>query len=189
MSDSVQEYIDEVKKCLDEVDGDKIGEIVSSILDAYRGNRRIFTLGNGGSASTASHFACDLTKSAVIERKRRLHIISLTDNVALITAISNDYGYDSIFKEQLANLLSEGDIVIAISASGNSPNVLEAVEYAKSIGAETIAICGFGGGRLAHIADRAIVFSAKDYGQIEDTHLVMAHLISEEVRRKLKNEE
>lgn len=188
MLDPIEDYINGVGRCLSEINRDKVKEVVNAIFDAYRRHKRIFVFGNGGSASTASHFVCDLAKSTIVEGKARLPVISLTDNVALMTAISNDISYASVFREQLANLLSEGDVVIAISASGNSPNVLEAIRYAKSKGAITIGMCGFGGGRLEQIAERTLTFSAKDYGQVEDAHMVLVHLISREVHRRIESE-
>ncbi len=120
----------------------------------------------------------DLGKGAAVEGKQRLRAISLTDNVALATAIANDIGYESIFKEQLVNLLNEGDVVIGLSASGNSPNVLEAIRYAKDKGAIAIGLIGFGGGVLKEIADKSIVLSSRDYGMVEDSHLILEHLLS-----------
>jgi D-sedoheptulose 7-phosphate isomerase len=105
-------------------------------------------MGNGGSASTASHFACDLGKGTIIEGKPRFRVISLNDNISLITALSNDCGYEEVFREQLMNLVNTGDIVIGITGSGNSPNVLKAMEYARSRGAVTIGFIGFDGGKL-----------------------------------------
>ncbi len=186
MVSSVEDYIEGVKRCLAEISRDEVEGVVKAVVDAFKRQKRVFVFGNGGSASTSSHFACDLGKGTAVDNKiMRLPVLSLTDNVALITAIANDIGYSSVFKEQLASLLSEGDVVIGISASGNSPNVLEAIEYAKSKGATTIGICGFGGGKLAQVAERTLVFSAKDYGQVEDAHMVLLHFISREVRRRI----
>ncbi len=189
MFGSVGDYIEGIKTCLAEISKAEVEEVIKAICDACQRHKRVFVFGNGGSASTASHFACDLGKGTVIDRELKLSVLSLTDNVALITAIANDIGYSSVFKEQLACLLNKGDVVIGISASGNSPNVLEAIEYAKSKGAATIGICGFGGGKLAQIADRALIFSVKDYGQVEDSHLVLLHFISREVRRRMASGE
>lgn len=182
----IEDYVEGIKKCLGEINKADVEAVVNAICGSCQEHKRIFVFGNGGSATTASHFACDLGKGTVVDKELKLSVISLADNMALMTAIANDFGYASVFKEQLASLLNEGDVVIGISASGNSPNVLEAIEYAKSKGAMTIGICGFGGGKLAEIADRALVFCAMDYGQVEDAHMVLLHFISREVRRRIK---
>ena len=142
-------------------------------------------MGNGGSASTASHFACDLGKGTVVNGRKRLRVLSLNDNMAIITALSNDLNYDAVFKEQLINLVAPGDVVIAITASGNSPNILKAVEYARKRGAITVALTGFNGGELASMTNDCIIVFSKDYGQIEDTHLVLGHMISQNMKHRL----
>jgi len=185
-SNSVNDYISEIKACLDQVSETEIRAVVELIFDAYKKNKYIFILGNGGSSSTASHFACDLNKTIAVEGKPRLKAVSLTDNVPVVTAIANDISYDAVFKEQLITFLNKGDVVICITASGNSPNVLEAADYAKAKGAITIGLIGFGGGKLRQLVDRAIVFSVADYGQVEGAHSVLAHLISKEVGKKLR---
>lgn len=185
MSNSVADYIDGVKKCLDCVSAEEIRSIVDAIVDAHAKGKNIFVLGNGGSASTASHFACDLSKGAAVDGKPRLKAFSLTDNVPLMTAFSNDFDYALVFKEQLVTFLSKGDVVICLSASGNSPNVLEAASYAKLKEALVIGFIGFGGGKLKELADKAVVFPNEDYCQVEDIHLVLAHMISREVGRRM----
>jgi len=187
-SNSVKDYISGVKSCLDQVSEIKIRAVVKLIFKAYKEGKYIFILGNGGSSSTASHFACDLNKTIAVEGKPRLKVMSLTDNVPVLTAIANDISYNAVFKEQLINFLSRGDVVICISASGNSPNVLMAADYAKTKGAVTIGLIGFGGGKLRELVDQAIVFSLTDYGQIEGAHSVLAHLISSEVGMNLRKE-
>lgn len=184
----IQNYINRLNGCLRELSRQDIEEIASIIFDAYKRGKRIFIMGNGGSATTASHFARDLTIGAAVQGKPRLKVISLTDNVALITALANDIDYGSIFYEQLLDQLSEGDVVIGISASGNSPNVLKAIEFARNNGAVTIGFIGFGGGRLKELAHKCIVLSSRDYGQVEDAHLSLAHIISYMIKEKLINE-
>ena len=186
MSNSISNYIDDVKMCLSEIPEQEVKAIVDAILSAYREGNSVFILGNGGSAATASHLALDLSKGTRVEGKNCLSAMSLTDNVPLMTAIANDISYESVFKEQLVNCLNEGDVVICISASGNSPNVLEAARYSRSRGAITIGFIGFGGGRLREVADVAITLSSKSYRRVEDAHMVLAHLISEEVERRIR---
>lgn len=187
MSGIVQNYFDGLQRCLAELSGPDIEEIANIIYEAHKRDKQVFIMGNGGSASTASHFACDLGKGTVIEGKRRLRVVSLTDNIPLVSAIANDIDYSSIFVEQLANLLNEGDVLIGISASGNSPNILSAIEFGHCKGAITIGLIGFGGGKLKQLTDKCIVLSSRDYEQVEDTHLILAHIISCVVRERIAN--
>ena len=154
---------------------------------AYREDRQVFVIGNGGSASTASHMACDLAKNIYPANAgpgvRRFRAQSLTDNMALITAIANDCGYDQIFAQQLSYYLRAGDLVIAISASGNSPNVLAGLAFARATGARTAALLGFGGGAARALADVAVVVDSDDYGHVEDAHLVLNHLVTAWMRQ------
>ena len=183
----VQNYIKGLKTCLEELSGQDIDRIADIIFNAYQKGKRVFIMGNGGSATTASHCARDLSIGTAIEGKPHLQAISLTDNIAIITALANDIDYSCIFKEQLAGQISQGDIVIGISASGNSPNVLKAIESARSEGAITIGFIGFGGGKLKDIVHKCIVLSSRDYGQVEDIHLSLAHIISYLIKERLAN--
>jgi len=181
--DFINEYLFEVTKCLISLDKSKIEEVINVLVEAYKKNKKVFILGNGGSASTASHMACDLGKGTLQRvydnTEKRFRVISLTDNVALMTALANDLGFDDIFIQQLRNLVEKGDVVIAISGSGNSPNVIKAVEYAKSSGAVTIGFLGFKtGGKLGDMVDYSIIVDSDHYGPIEDIQLVLNHLIA-----------
>ena len=187
-SELIREYLNGVKKCLDCINEEKVQSVVDTILGAYTEGKSIFILGNGGSASTATHFACDLSKGTAFEGKPRLKATSLTDNVALMTAIANDIDYSAVFVEQLTNFLSKEDVVVCISASGDSPNVLKAAKYARSKGAFVVGLIGFGGGKLKELVDKAIVLPTEDYRQVEDIHLVLAHLVSREVGRRIREE-
>ena len=182
----IQEYIKGLTECLEELAGHNIEQVADIVFDAYQKGKRIFIIGNGGSATTALHFARDLQIGAAVAGKPRIRALSLTDNVAFITALANDIDYSSIFEEQLVGQLEEGDVVIGISASGNSPNVLKAIDYAQRNGAVTIGFIGFGGGKLKELAHKSIVLSSKDYGQVEDIHLSLAHIISYLVKEKIK---
>jgi len=184
----IQNYIDSVSECFKELPQQNIEDIANIIFDAYKRGKQIFIMGNGGSATTASHFTRDLRIGAAVRGKSHVQATSLTDNVALITALANDIDYSSVFKEQLVGQLQEGDVVISISASGNSPNVLKAIEFAQSKGATTIALTGFGGGKLKELAHNYIVLSSKDYGVVEDIHLSLAHIISYLVRERIAND-
>ena len=180
----IQDYIGGLNECLGELSQQNIEEIADIISNACRKSKQIFIMGNGGSATTASHFAGDLRIGAATEGKPRVQATSLTDNQALITAIANDKGYEYIFEEQLIGQLKEGDVVIGISGSGNSTNLLKAIEYARRNGATAIGFIGFGGGKLKELVHRSIVLSSNDYGQVEDVHLSLAHIISYLVRRR-----
>jgi D-sedoheptulose 7-phosphate isomerase len=180
-------YFLELKQTIEEIPMDKVECIVRMIQEAYRNNKYVFIMGNGGSASTASHFACDLGKGTICEGKPRFRVVSLNDNMPLITALSNDFGYDRVFIEQLMNLVNPGDLVISITGSGNSPNILKAVEYAKKQGAKTIGLIGFGGGKLKEMVDEHITVSNINYGQVEDIHLILCHAISQYFKEIIEN--
>jgi D-sedoheptulose 7-phosphate isomerase len=162
---------------------DAVVRVVDIILEAYRADRHVYVVGNGGSASTATHFACDLSKATISTGRRRLRASSLSDNVALLTAWANDTSYERVFAEQIMNLVDPDDVLVAVSASGNSPNVLAAVDSAQSLGAITVAMVGFDGGRLKDAVTAALHVPINDYGVVEDCHLVLEHAITESVRR------
>ncbi|MFA5866565.1 MAG: SIS domain-containing protein [Actinomycetota bacterium] len=179
----IEKYLRDLNEALATLPKLETAKVIEEIIDAYRREKQIFILGNGGSASAASHFACDLGKGTLKrvydEKEKRFRVASLTDNVALISALANDLSYDDIFVQQLRNHVQREDLVIAISGSGNSPNVIKAIEYAKRCGAKTIGFLGFGtGGELAKIVDDAIIIQSSNYGPIEDLHLVLSHLIT-----------
>jgi D-sedoheptulose 7-phosphate isomerase len=145
----------------------------------------VFTVGNGGSSSLASHMAADLGKNTIGPNMRRFRILSLNDNAAIVTALANDLGYENVFSEQLTNLIRAGDVLIVVSASGNSPNIIKAMRYARVQSAEVVALLGFDGGQAAGLADLAIVVPSRDYGIVEDVHLVINHILVEHFRTRL----
>ena len=174
-------YIGEVKGILTRMEKDlppKMREIVAALVKARNGRKRIYTLGNGGSASTASHMASDLNKGASRRDAPRLRVMALTDSIPSMLAWGNDSSYEDIFIEQLKNHLEKGDVVIAISGSGNSENVLKAVEYANKEGAVTIGLTGFDGGKLAGMAKISYIVPSNCMQQIEDIHLLIEHMLS-----------
>ena len=172
-----QLYKDELLKAIASIDLEKVQQTIEILTRARDEGRRIFVCGNGGSASTASHFATDLVKGASFGRPARFRIMALTDSLPTITAYSNDVGYECVFVEQLKNFAEPGDIVIAISSSGNSPNVLRAVEYGNATGCQTIALSGRDGGRLGPLAQLNIQIAHGHTGRIEDLHMVVLHMI------------
>jgi D-sedoheptulose 7-phosphate isomerase len=187
--DFVLGYLRDVRRCLESVCVADVARFVECLERAYGDDRAVYIIGNGGSAATASHMACDLAKNVYpptpTDSVRRFRVSSLTDNVALITALANDCGYDRVFAEQLANVLQPGDLVVAISASGNSPNVLEALALARRRGARTAALLGFDGGHAKGLVDVAVVVESHDYGHVEDLHLMLNHLVAARMRQAL----
>lgn len=177
MKSTIDQYVTGLKEALTAIDPDTFQKLVER-LDATRSvDRKILVMGNGGSASTASHFACDFSKNAVPGDLNRFRVVALTDSIASITAYANDVSYDQVFTEQMKNLLDPDDVVIAISASGNSPNIVAGVDYARKHGAFVIGLSGFSGGKLKELADLNINIPAETYEQIEDVHLTITHLI------------
>jgi len=166
-----------IQGALNTIDLESVSAAIGLLEKARDTGRMIFVCGNGGSASTASHFACDMVKGASYGRSKRFRILALTDSLPTLTAYSNDVSYDCVFAEQLQNLASAGDVVMAISGSGNSPNVIRAVEYANSIGCETIALTGRDGGKLGLLAKLQIRVAEPHMGRIEDGHMVVCHMM------------
>lgn len=171
-------YIDYLTQVMKGIDVNEIGRFVETLLDAREGGATVFFIGNGGSAATASHFANDLAIGTQAYEKP-FRAVSLTDNQAIITAIANDFGYQDIFVRQLRILGRGGDVVVGISASGNSPNLLRAFEYARSVGIKCVAITGFDGGRMRQMADLGIHVptAPREYGPAEDAHMMLDHLV------------
>src|SRR5205807_9494783 len=158
-------------------------QAVLQVLEkAYGSGHRIFIMGNGGSAATASHFALDLAKNTIMPGAPRLKAISLTDHVPLITAWSNDTAYEHIFAEQLANMIEPGDVAIGISASGNSPNVINALNLAKQYRASTIGLLGAKGGKIKNMVDAYVLAPGQNIEQEEDAHMILAHVITRHMR-------
>ena len=174
---AVLKYIGNVNELLAKAPVDDIIRVGNMLVETYREQKQVFIMGNGGSAATASHLVADLQKNIGLGREKKFKVTSFTDNLPLISAWSNDYDYSDIFVEQLAPWLNEGDLVIAISGSGNSQNVLKAIEYANVHGGITIGLSGFDGGKLAKIAQHNVIFESTDMQHIEDVHMVIGHLL------------
>jgi len=180
----VDTYIDELKGTLDQLSGEVIEQVLDSLHEARLANRQVFILGNGGSASTASHFVCDLGKNTRVQGTPNFRVMGLTDNMALFSALANDEGYENVFAQQLGNYLQADDVVIGISTSGNSPNVVNAIQFANSLGAKTIAFTGFTSGQLGSMVDIDLHVPSHSIEQVEDIHLVLEHLITKALREK-----
>jgi D-sedoheptulose 7-phosphate isomerase len=171
------DYKEKLRGAVESVNVADVGRAIAILESARNDGRTIFVCGNGGSASTASHFVCDMVKGASFKREARFRIMALTDGIPTITAYSNDVGYDCIFTEQLKNFARPGDVFISISGSGNSPNVVNAMKYADSLGCRTIALTGRDGGQLGPMAEVEIRVDAPHMGRIEDGHLIVCHMI------------
>lgn len=180
----IDNYIEESITCLQKFKKliPRIEKICQILIDARDSKRKIFLIGNGGSASTASHFICDLNKTSTMKEKKRIKAISLVDNIPIISAYGNDTSYDLIFVEQLKNLLEPKDVVIAISGSGNSENVIKAVSYAKKEGAIIIGLTGFNGGKLKSKCDECFIVPSNSMYRIEDMHLIINHIVTSVLR-------
>ena len=172
-----EQYRTQLFDALAKIDMAKVSQAIEWFQDARNNSRHVFVCGNGGSASTASHFACDIVKGASFNRKQRFRIMALTDSLPTLTAYSNDVSYDCVFVEQLKNFAEPGDLVMGISGSGNSPNVLRAIEYANSIGCRTLALTGRDGGKLGPLAQLNIQVADPHMGRIEDAHMIVCHMI------------
>ena len=171
------DYLAALRTALDGVDVESVGTAVGWMKEARDHGRFIYVCGNGGSASIASQMVVDLVKGASFEREKRFKVIALTDSVATITAYANDVSYEWVFAEQLKNFAAPGDVLIAISGSGNSPNVLRAVEYANGVGCRTIALTQSGGGALKDLAALTLGVPATHMGRLEDTFFVLTHIL------------
>ena len=180
--EAVTTYFTELGGMLQAISQTHLQQVFALLEDAYHHGHRMFIMGNGGSAATASHFALDLAKNTITPGAPRLKAISLTDHVPLITAWSNDRAYEYIFEEQLANMIAPGDVVIGISASGNSPNVINAMRLAKQSRASTIGLLGAKGGIIKTIVDAYVLAPGQNIEQEEDAHLILAHVITRHMR-------
>jgi len=173
-----KQYFEELQRVMVSFPKDGIDQIADSLVRAYDAGRTVYLCGNGGSAALASHFACDLGKgTAYCNGGKRLRALSLTDNLPTLTAWANDSSYEDVFSEQLRNFVQPGDVAVAISGSGNSRNVLNALQVAREAGATTVGISGFQGGEMKSLCDICVIVPSNNMQIIEDLHLAMAHSI------------
>ncbi len=178
-------YLSGIKSLLEIFDIHSFQRIVDAILEAYDTEKRIFVMGNGGSGATASHFTCDINKGCCLDLNKKFKMICLNDSLPTLLALANDVSYDAVFVEQMKNFYLPGDLVIGISGSGNSPNVLRAIEYARAHQGTTIGLSGFSGGQLASLVDIAWVAPVDDMQKIEDMHMIVVHMVMQAVRNQL----
>lgn len=188
MRDEIERYWSDVAAVTRAMPFGHLAHAAGLLLDCHRRGGAVFVMGNGGSAATASHFVCDLAKGTRIDGLPAFRVVALNDNAPLLTAWANDSGYERVFAEQLAALVRPGDLVMLISASGNSPNILAAVEVAHCAGATTIALTGATGGRLARCAHLSICVPTPSIEQVEDAHLIVAHSLCVALRARLRDE-
>ncbi len=181
----VETYFDNVIGAIKNMPVETINRIVTVLLEAYESSRMIYLFGNGGSAALASHFVCDLGKGATNGSSKRFKALAFTDNVPLMTAWANDARYEDIFAEQLSNFVRPDDIAFAISGSGNSPNVLNALKVARESGAFTIGLTGFQGGNMKHLCDLCLIIPSDNMQVIEDLHLSVTHAVFTALRAKI----
>jgi D-sedoheptulose 7-phosphate isomerase len=172
-----RQYIAQQKAALESIDLAAVGRLIERLKRAVDEDRQIFVFGNGGSAANASHFATDLGKGSSDKIGKRFRVLSLNDNVSWLTALGNDYAYEDVFVRQLENYARPGDFLLVLSVSGNSPNVVKGVEWAKKHGVFTAALVGGKRGRLAEIADEPIVIDSTHYGRAEDAHMAICHML------------
>jgi D-sedoheptulose 7-phosphate isomerase len=182
---AAKDYLLAVQDVLAHLDHEVVDRMIDVIWRGYEEGRTVFVFGNGGSAALASHFACDIGKGTVAGRAKRLKTIALTDNVALITALANDKTYDEIFSEQLESLAEKGDIALAISGSGNSPNVIRGLQAGRRLGLQTLVLTGFAGGRAKTLADLCLIVPSDSMQHIEDAHLCATHAIFLAIRQRM----
>lgn len=183
---AAKEYLSELKEVLDDFNLEQFEKIVNLILNAYENEKQIFTMGNGGSASTASHFACDLNKGCCTNLEKKIKMICLNDNTPTLLAFANDVSYDVVFVEQLKNFFNPGDLVIGISGSGNSENVIKAIHHTKQNNGQTIGFSGFSGGKLAQMVDVPFVAKVDDIQKVEDIHMILVHMIMQAIYSALQ---
>ena len=174
---AIREYIDLEKEVISKLDVDAINDAMNLIMKAYEENKKIYIFGNGGSSATASHYQNDFNKGISEYVEKKFNFTCLNDNMATIMAIANDIGFEEVFRFQLRNKLEEGDIVIAISGSGNSKNVINAVEYAKEQGNQIIGLTGYTGGKLKELSDISLHADVMSMQVTEDVHMMFDHLI------------
>jgi D-sedoheptulose 7-phosphate isomerase len=191
-SEFAKDYLADLKSVLDRLPLAELDKIVAAIETAHAAGKQIFVIGNGGSAATASHMMNDLNKGTLGHKGdapwKRFKVIALTDNVSLMTAWANDTNFNAVFSEPLKNLANRGDVLIAISASGNSPNIVAAVEGAKQLGLIVLGLGGFTGGKLAQLADVCFVVPSNGYGPVEDVHMILDHILTGYLYETLKGQ-
>lgn len=182
-------YFSRLKECIDNLDRNEVDEFINVMLQARDRGSHIYTMGNGGSAATASHFCCDFNKGMSYKQDKKFRLICLNDNIPTMMAYANDVSYENVFVEQLKNFLREDDVVIGISGSGNSKNIINAIDWANKNGGITVGLTGFGGGKLKQIAKHSVNTNIEDMQITEDVHMMLCHMIYSIMMNPEKNTE
>ena len=177
MNQWITDYVSAQKTTLDSIPADGVVQVVAKLRTVWQEDRQVFIFGNGGSAANASHFATDLGKGSSDKLGKRFRVLSLNDNVSWMTAIGNDYSYDDVFVRQLQNYAKPGDLALALSVSGNSPNLVKALDWSRQNGVGTVALVGAKRGRMAEIAEQVIVINDTHYGRVEDAQMGICHIL------------
>lgn len=185
----IEGYFRSVSDSLHTVNPEIVHGLTEEMVRVWKRGGAIYVMGNGGSAATASHMVCDLVKLTISEGRRRIKAVALTDNMPVLTAWANDTCYDRVFAEQLVPFLEKKDLVLAISGSGNSPNVVQAIHYAQSVGAKTASLSGFNGGRVSQMTDYPVVTYSDSMQVVEDSHSLLCHGMALDLCRLLDSEE
>jgi phosphoheptose isomerase len=185
MQAMIQSYLGDISSLMSKISESSIENVLNILYKAYQEDRQVFLFGNGGAAATSTHLACDLAKGATYPDKRRFKVLSLSENISILTAWANDTDYTNIFGEQLKNFVHHEDVVIGLSASGMSPNVINALKIANEMGAITILLSGYDGGKAANEAQHTLVVPTKNIQQIEDVHLIISHILYTCLRKKI----
>lgn len=172
----IEDYLSNLKDCIDRIDKKEVEKFIEILINARKNNKNIFVMGNGGSASTASHLCCELNKGASFNKEQKFKVICLNDSISTILAYSNDLTFEDIFVEQLKNFVQKDDVVIGISSSGNSKNILKAINYANQVGAITVGLTGRDGGMLRNLSKFSINPNYDDLQISEDIHIIVVHL-------------
>jgi D-sedoheptulose 7-phosphate isomerase len=183
----LKNYLKELSETLDIIDLKQFDEFINELILSYEKSSFVFICGNGGSAATAAHFACDINKGVSFGREKRFKVICLNDNLPIVLAYANDTSYDRVFVEQLSNFMNKDDLIIGISGSGNSENILKAIKYGNEKGGRTFGICGYGGGKLKNIAQKSLVINSNDMQKVEDAHLILFHCAMQYLYRNTKD--
>ncbi|OGC14132.1 phosphoheptose isomerase [candidate division WOR-1 bacterium RIFOXYA2_FULL_37_7] len=186
MRTNIKEYFSELERVFHDIDVSQIELLANLFFASLSNDSTVFVFGNGGSAATASHLACDINKGVSFGNDKRFKVICLNDNIPTMMAYANDVSYESIFVEQLKNFLRKNDLVVGFSGSGNSKNVLNAIEYANQSGAITFGMTGFDGGKLKQIARHSLVVEIDDMQKVEDTHLIITHILMRILCNKIR---
>jgi len=184
-SSFLRNYLTELASISENIRLNEFSDFITELTEAFMRQSYIFVCGNGGSASTASHFACDINKGVSFGKARRFKVICLNDNIPTILAYANDVSFDDVFVEQLKNFMARDDLVIGISGSGNSNNVLKAIDYANKNGGKTFGICGFGGAKLKNISQKSLVIHSDDMQKVEDLHMIIFHCVMQYLNNTL----